>query len=206
MKPAPYIACMRKRTQTGFTLYELMITLLIVGVVLTLGIPNMTEFTRNGRITGTANDLHAAFMMARSESARAKTNITICASADGANCGGTWDQGYIVFVDLDGNLAVNGVDETVLRTHGPAETGVSMAVADGATFFSYAATGMGRGNVLGNTALSQVVICDERGTAETSQNQSAARLFVATPLGRATVVRDLTAVETALANMGLACP
>jgi type IV fimbrial biogenesis protein FimT len=197
---------MRKRTQTGFTLYELLITLLVVGVVLTFGIPNLTEFTRNGRITGTANDLHAAFMMARSESARAKTNITICASADGAACGGTWDQGFIVFIDLDGNIAVNGVDETILRTHGPADEGVSMAVANGATFFSYAATGMGRGNVLGNQALTQVVICDERGTAETSRDQSAARLFVATPLGRATIVRDFTTVETALGNMGLNCP
>jgi type IV fimbrial biogenesis protein FimT len=197
---------MKKRPQSGFTLYELLITVLIVGVVLTLGIPNLTEFTRNSRITATANDLHASFMMARSESARAKTNITICASADGAACGGTWDQGYIVFVDLDGNIAVNGVDETILRTHGPAEVGVSMAVANGATFFSYAATGMGRGNVLGFQALSQVVICDERGTAETSLDQSAARLFVATPLGRATIVRDFTTVETALGNMGLTCP
>ena len=197
---------MKKRTQTGFTLYELLITLLIVGVVLTFGIPNLTEFTRNGRITSTANDLHASFLMARSESARAKTNITICASADGADCGGTWDQGYIVFTDLDGNIAVNGVAETILRTHGPAAEGVSLAVANGATFFSYAATGMGRGNVLGFQSMTQAVICDERGTDETSQDQSAARLFVATPLGRATIVRDHTTVETALANMGLACP
>ena len=84
---------MKKRTQSGFTLYELLITMLIVGVVLTLGIPNMSAFTANSRMTSTANDLHASFQMARSEAARAKTNITICASANalaaGANCGGT---------------------------------------------------------------------------------------------------------------------
>ena len=56
---------MKKRTQTGFTLYELLITLLIVGVVLSVGIPNLAEFTRNGRITASANDLHASFLMAR---------------------------------------------------------------------------------------------------------------------------------------------
>ena len=197
---------MKKRTQTGFTLYELLITLLIVGVVLSVGIPNLAEFTRNGRITASANDLHASFLMARSEAARAKTNITICASDDGLDCGGWWDDGYIVFVDTDGSITVNNAGETILRTHGPAEEGVSLAVENGATYFSYASTGMGRGNVGGNPAISRVIFCDQRGTQETSQDQSAARLFVATPMGRATIVRDYNTVTTALGLMGQNCP
>ncbi len=201
---------MKKRIQNGFTLYELLITMLIVGVVLTLGIPNMVNLTRNSRITTTSNDLHAAFQLARSEAARAKTNITICASANSmdaaADCGGTWDQGFIVFIDTNGDLLRNAVGETVLRTHPQAQEGVSLSIANDATYFSYGASGLGRGNVGGNPALSQVIICDERGTAETSQNFSAARLFVATPLGRATVVRDLTMVDNALTAMGKTCP
>ena len=81
-----------------------MITLLIVGVVLTLGMPNLTTFTQNSRITSTANDLHAAFQLARSEAARSKSNVTICASDNAmtaaANCQGSWEEGYIVFLDL----------------------------------------------------------------------------------------------------------
>jgi prepilin-type N-terminal cleavage/methylation domain-containing protein len=61
---------MRRIIRNGFTLYELLITLLIVGMVLTLGIPNFTEFTRNSRMTATANDLHSALQLARSEAAR----------------------------------------------------------------------------------------------------------------------------------------
>ena len=110
-----------------------MITLLIVGVVLSYGIPNLAEFTANSRITSTSNDLHAAFQMARSESARAKANITICASADplaaDSNCDGTWDQGYIVFVDdtVGDDLNRAGGTETVLRAHGPIAEGVTLA-------------------------------------------------------------------------------
>jgi len=89
-----------------------------------------------------------------------------------------------------------------LRAHSTAAEGVSFAVANDATFFSYASSGLGRGNVLGNTALSQVIICDKRGTTETSADFSAARLFVTTPLG----LRDLTTVEDALAAMGKTCP
>lgn len=202
---------MKRRTQNGFTLYELLITMLIVGVVLTVGIPNMVDLTRNGRITTTSNDLHAAFHLARSESARGKTNITICASnnsmSGAPDCVGEWNEGFIVFIDTNGDLLRSGVDETVLRRHPAAQEGITMAVEDDAAFFSYAASGLGRGDVGGATALSRVVICDERGTIETSRDFSAARLFVATPLGRATIVRDKTAVDAALATMlGKTCP
>ena len=201
---------MKKRQQSGFTLYELLISFLVVGVIVVLGVPNMAQFAQNSRMTGTANDLHAAFQLARSEAARAKTNVTICASANaldaGANCGGTWDQGYIMFVDTNGDIARLGADETVLRAHGPVATGVSLAVANDATYFSFAATGLGRGDVGGNPSLTQVVMCDERGNVTAAGGNSAARLLVATPLGRATVLRDQAMIANALGDMGKACP
>jgi Tfp pilus assembly protein FimT len=148
--------------------------------------------------------------MSRSEAARAKTNITICASANpfdaAADCGGTWEQGFIVFVDTNADQARNGVEETVLRAHDVAAEGITLAVANDATYFMYASTGMGRRDINGNLAISQVIVCDDRGTAETTKDFSAARLFVATPLGRATVVRDLAMVDGALTAMGKNCP
>lgn len=201
---------MKLRNQSGFTLYELMVTLLIVGVVLSFGIPNMSAYTQNSRMTSTANDLHASFQLARSEASRAKTNITICASANSmaadANCGGTWDQGYIVFIDDDGDLLRAGATETILRAHPAIATGVTLAIANDATYFSFASTGLGRGNIGGNIALTQVVMCDERGNVTGAGGNSAARLFVSTPLGRATIVRDKELIGNALNNMGKSCP
>jgi type IV fimbrial biogenesis protein FimT len=200
----------QRRAQAGFTLYELMITLIIVGVVLSYGMANLSDFRRNSRMTATANDLHASFFLGRSEAARGKTNITICASATpmaaGANCDGTWDQGYIVFIDTDGDLLRAGATETVLRRHDVIETGVTMAIANGATYFSYASSGLGRGNVGGVPAITQVVMCDQRGNITGAGGNSAARLLVATPLGRATILRDQTLIGNALANMGQTCP
>ena len=197
-------------TQAGFTLYELMITLIIVGVVLSYGMANLSDFTKNGRMTATANDLHAAFHMARSESARAKTNITVCASADpmaaAADCDGTWNQGYIVFIDTNGDLLRAGATESILRRHDVLESGVTLAIANGATYFSYASSGLGRGNVGGIPAVTQIVMCDERGNIKAAGGNSAARLFVTTPLGRATIQRDETLIGNALTNMGQTCP
>ena len=197
---------MDNRTQAGFTLYELLITVLVVGVILTFAVPNMQDFARNSRMTSTANDLHAAFHLARSESSRAKSNISICPSADGASCGGTWEDGYIVFVDDDGDLTVDGGTDSVLRRHDEIAEGVSLAVADDATYFSYASTGLGRPNVGGNTAVSQVVMCDDRGNIIGPGGNSAARLFVVTPLGRATIIRDTDMIEDALTTMNKTCP
>ena len=201
---------MHRRPQAGFTLYELLITVIIVGVVLSYGIANMADFTRNNRMTASANDLHAAFHLARSESARARANVTICASANpndpGANCGGTWDQGYIVFIDTDGDLNRAGATEIILRSHGEAETGVTFNFEGGATYFSYSQTGQGRGDVGGLPAVSRVVMCDKRGNVVGAGGNSAARLFVVTPMGRGTIVRDIPRIQAAIDAFGAVCP
>ena len=201
---------MSKTKQHGFTIYELLITMLMIGIILSIGVPSMSGFMQNSRITGTANDLHASFQLARSEAARSKNNITICASADpmgaGADCDGTWNQGYIVFVDSDGDLLRAGATETILRRHDVIESGVNLRIANNATYFSYGQSGLGRGNVGGVPAITQVVMCDDRGNITAAGGNSAARLFVATPLGRATILRDKTLIGNALTNMGQTCP
>lgn len=199
---ATYIARMKTQTckhhQAGFTLYELMITVLIVGVILSFGLANLGDFNRNGRMVATANDLHAAFHLARSESAREKTNITICASANPMDalpqCGGTWNQGYIIFQDDGATDLQVDAGEAVLRRHPEAEDGVTLTFENGASYFSYSPTGLGRGDV-GGPAVSRVVMCDQRGNEIAAGGSSAARLFVVTPLGRATILRDKASID-----------
>lgn len=201
------------RLQAGFTLYELLITVFIIGIVLSFGIANMSDFTRNGRMTATANDLHGAFHLARSEAARAKTFITICASATSMaaapDCGGNWSQGYIVFVDRNGDRTVNpgppDTSDSILRRHGPVETGVNLTFANNASYFRFAASGQGSA-VTGQPAVSQVVICDERGNAPGASGWSTARAFVVTPLGRGTILKEENQIQTVIDAIGAACP
>lgn len=198
---------MDKRLHMGFTLYELMITVAIIALILAFGVPNLREFTLNSRMTSTANDLQAAFMLARTEAARAKSSVTICASADpmgAAQCDGSWDQGYVVFVDENADVR-RDTDEPVLRTHPPAGSGVLIRVADDAAYFMYASNGLGQ-QAGDDTPLNQVVICDERGNVTAAGGNSAARLFVVTPLGRAAIVRDKEIIGKALEQMQAGCP
>ena len=184
---------MKISTQTGFTLYELLTTLLIVGVVLSLGIPNMQSFRENSRMTAVANDLHSTFHLARSESSRSKTNITICASANSMaaapTCGGELEAGWIIFEDRNGDIAVNG-DDAVLRRFPAVANAIAINTTGPDDYFSYAPTGLGRGNITGTAPVATMVLCDDRGNVRGGGGKSTARVLVVTPLGRATVLAD----------------
>ena len=110
-----------------------------------------------------------------------------------------------MFIDANGDL-VPGAGEAILRRHGEVESGVTLNFQNNADYFSYAASGLGRGDVGGLPAVSQVVMCDERGNITAAGGNSAARLFVVTPMGRGTIVRDKARIQTAMDNIGAVCP
>ena len=185
---------MNNKIQTGFTLYELLTTMVIVGVVMALGIPNMQSFRQNGRMTSTANDLHSSFHLARSEAARSKTSITICASADSMTaplptCAGELEAGWVVFEDRNGDIIVDA-GEPIIRRFPATANGIIVNTAGPDDYFSFASTGLGRGNVTGTAPLATMILCDVRGNIRGGGGKSAARVLVVTPLGRATVLAD----------------
>jgi type IV fimbrial biogenesis protein FimT len=190
---------MKTRYQKGFTLYELLITLLIVGVILSFGVPRLASFTQNSRISAAANDLHSSFQLARSEAVRASVNITICASSDSmdanATCSGTLDDGLIIFVDTNGNIE-RDADENVLRTLPAIDSDIDILTnGPGATYFSFAGTGLGRGDIAGKGPSIQVArLCDDRGNVLAAGGSSSARVLIVTPIGRATVLREVSQV------------
>ena len=191
---------MARVSQHGFTIYELLITMLMIGVILTIGVPSMSEFVQNSRISGTANDLHSSFHLARSEAARSKNIITICASANSmdaaAACGGTFEDGWIIFIDLNGDLDRAGPDENVIRAHPAINDRIDVTTnPPGANYFSFAPSGLGRGDVGGNPAVVTATICDQRGNEPAAGGSSAARVLVVTPIGRATVLRTREQVD-----------
>ena len=184
---------MKNKTQTGFTLYEVLTTMLVVVIVLSFGIPNMQSFRQNSRMTAAANDLHSSFHLARTEATRAKTPITICASANSLaalpTCSGGLEAGWVIFEDTDGDITVDA-GEAVLRRFPAIENGIVINTTGPDDYFSFASTGMGRGNITGTAPLATMVLCDPRGNVTGGGGKSTARVLIVTPLGRAMVLAD----------------
>ena len=97
---------------SGFTLIELMITLFIVGILLTVGVPSMRTFLQNNQLIATTNELVSSIHIARSEALKLNKKVTICVSADGKSCVSSekWAQGWIVFVDANDDRVGTGVN------------------------------------------------------------------------------------------------
>jgi len=106
------------KKQTGFTLIELMVTLAMVGILLAVGAPSIKNFVKGDRLTATSNDLLSALHVARSEAIKNNASVTVCESADGANCTATgeWRNGWIVFIDSNRDQLGTGAPCVAINT------------------------------------------------------------------------------------------
>ncbi len=82
----------------GFTLTELMIVLVILGVIMAIALPGFRNISLAVRLTNYANEMVAGVYLARGEAIKRNTNIRLCASSDASSCAssGGWAQGWIV--------------------------------------------------------------------------------------------------------------
>ncbi|MEH6584488.1 MAG: GspH/FimT family pseudopilin [Halioglobus sp.] len=92
-------------TQRGFSLIELMIVLVIVGVALALGLPGFKSVQLTTKLRNYSNEMVTAVYLARGEAIKRNGQVTLCASSNGSTCAasGDWEQGWVV---LDPNAHV----------------------------------------------------------------------------------------------------
>lgn len=197
--------------QTGLTLLELLVAMLIAALILGFGTPSFGEFRRNARLAGVANDLLATVQLARTESIKRDVVVSVCASrtvdAGQPQCAGDAEfSQWIAFVDEDGDCQ-RAADETILqavRVIDADEASRLSATANG-TCISFAPNGFLRSDGAFATA-STVLICDERGLGRIDgRGDAQARGVEVLPSGRAAVTRNAGRLQ-AWMDGGLSCP
>ena len=150
---------MKKAKQTGFTLLELMVTLSIVVVFSMIALPSMSEFIKNEKLTTQINGLVASLQRARSEAILRHVPITVCSSDNGSSCtNDAWNEGWILFVDVNGDGAVDAEDE-ILQIRDKLEGNTTLSSSSGATIITYDSRGF-TPNVATTFSL-----CDDRGSS-----------------------------------------
>lgn len=102
---------------TGFTLTELLVVIVLLGIVLGMALPSFREATVRNRIVAEHNELQASLMLARSEAIRRNQPVSVCAAnATLDDCQNSWGQGWLIWRDVDGD---GTVDAAVAATDEP---------------------------------------------------------------------------------------
>ncbi|MDH5454525.1 MAG: GspH/FimT family pseudopilin [Gammaproteobacteria bacterium] len=109
-----------KPRNKGYTLYELLMTLALVGIVLATGLPAFSGTLARQTQAVEINALFHAVHLARKESIMRRKVVSLCPSRDGERCDPAtdWSHGWILFENSDRDSPPY-VDpgELVLQTH-----------------------------------------------------------------------------------------
>jgi type IV fimbrial biogenesis protein FimT len=151
----------RPTVDRGFTLAELMVTLLVSALLFGVGIPTFSTVVKDSRQASSTNELVATMNFARDLAITRNARVTVCPSAAGNTCEGvTWDQGWIVFEDPDEDQAVDA-DETVERASGGFEK-LDVDTAAFGGFMIYRPNGRVMVNSVAEN-FGEFTFCDDRG-------------------------------------------
>lgn len=152
---------MTRQPARGLTLIELMVTVAIAAIMMTIAAPSLQAFVRSTQLRTAANDLAAVLAFARSESIKRGWPVTVCKSSTTTSatpsCSTTanWQDGWLVFVDHN----QNGTLDTTASASFPADsalrvgtTGHPAMTLGGGTDFAQYLTFRSSGFPLGSNA------------------------------------------------------
>jgi type IV fimbrial biogenesis protein FimT len=129
----------------GVTLIELLVTLVVLSILITIGVPSFQDFMRSSRLSSVTNELSSALNIARSEAVRRGKKITVCmsdANQSSPTCDGTsWAQGWLVFA---GDVGDETTASNLIKVGQINGDGVVITTANDSVSFS--ANGVGSGD------------------------------------------------------------
>lgn len=89
------------RNSQGLTLVELVVIFAVLSISLTIVWPVFKDLSSRHQVSTATNLFIASLHLARSEAARSGVYVSLCPGDAGGCTGQDYDDGWIVFIDLD---------------------------------------------------------------------------------------------------------
>lgn len=103
------------KCQGGFTLIEAMVTVSVMGILLSIAIPSFQSFILNNRLSALTNELATDLYYIRSEALKRRTTVYLCPKKSPSvySCQrnkslSDYSNGWIMYVDCNGNAILDG--------------------------------------------------------------------------------------------------
>lgn len=98
----------------GFTLVELIVTLAIAAILISLSV-SVPNLLRHETISSQTNNLVADLSLSRSEAIKTGEQVLICKSQDQIQCSnnGDWNAGRLIFIDRNKNYQKDPGEQTI---------------------------------------------------------------------------------------------
>ena len=148
--------------QHGFTLIELMISVAIAALTLSMAVPALGGFLSGARQTGAINDFVTSVHRARSTAISKNTRVTLCPSRSGSECEDVaWHEGWIAFADTDSDHTVD--DSEKIISIASATVGVTIQTSEFASGLHYRPNGRATKDDETAGIFGAFTVCDDRG-------------------------------------------
>lgn len=115
--------------QAGFTLIELMVTIAIATLLMTVAVPNFVAFQRNARLSDAVSNFIGAANAARANGM--KQGLKTYLVPNSATTG--WSSGWMVYADANWNEAYDAASEEVILRHDALSADITVEPSTGSS-------------------------------------------------------------------------
>ena len=151
MNTSPHSHTPALHLQLGLTLIELMVTLAVVAVTLSIGVPSFQGMASSNRMSSAANSLIGALNVARSEAIKRGARVNVAATSTTTN----WTSGWKVQLNSD---------STAIGTIKAFDPLTGMQITGTSAQYQFLPTGF-----LALSAAETITVCDSSLTGETGR-------------------------------------
>ena len=179
------------KSSQGFSLIELVITVFMLIILLTVGIPAFNNINQENSLAEISNRFISSIILARSEAISKNQNIIMCQTNDlrtACDNDGNWEDGWVVWNDLDGDNIIEELNEAnqveIISFEDRLRTGYTITALNNqfVNRITFDSSGQATGD--GGNALELFQLCDPQ------LNNDRTRLIYLNGVGHAWVNRE----------------